>query len=181
MLSILTTTDPQKELFDVVNEKDEVVGSALRSKVHQDKSLIHRSVAVLVFQNNRLYLQRRNETKDTYAGYWTCSCSGHVDIGETYEDAAKRELGEELGLQIEEPLLFLQKKIIRYPAETEYISFFRYNTSVKIVVNATEISEGKFFEFNQKFIDVDLPSLNVTPCLKYICELLIKESSKTSH
>lgn len=178
---LILTTDPQKEVFDVVNEKDEVVGNALRSEVHQDKSLIHRSVAVLVFQNDRLYLQRRSKTKDTYAGYWTCSCSGHVDTGETYKDAAKRELSEELGLQIDAPLLFLKKKIIRYPAETEYISFFRYNTSAKIVVNATEISEGKFFEFDRQFIDVDLPSLNVTPCLRYICECLIKESSKTSN
>src|SRR3990167_10342213 len=167
-MPLTLTTDPQEEVFDVVNEKDEVIGTALRSEVHKDASLIHRSIAVLVFQNNRLYLQRRSETKDTYAGYWTCSCSGHVNAGETYEDAAKRELGEELGLHVEEPLLLLQKKIIRYTKETECISFFRYNTSAEIVANDKEISEGRFFEFNQRFIDVELRSLSVTPCLKYI-------------
>lgn len=180
-MPLTLTTDSQKEVFDVVNEKDEVVGTALRREVHQDTSLIHRSIAVLVFHNNRLYLQRRSETKDTYAGYWTCSCSGHVNTGETYEEAAKRELSEELGFDVEGPLLFLQKKIIRYPGETECISFFRYDTSAEIIANVAEISEGMFFEFNQKFVDVDLPLLNVTPCLNYICKCLIKELSKTSY
>lgn len=177
-MALKLTTDPQDEVFDVVNEQDEVIGTALRREVHQDASLIHRAIAVLVFQNSQLYLQKRSVTKDTYPGYWTCSCSGHVDTGETYESAAKRELAEELGLQIDGPLLFLQKHIIRSPNETEYISFFRYETSAKIIANIMEISEGKLLEFDEKFIDVYLRVLNVTPCLKYICEYLLKKAHK---
>jgi isopentenyldiphosphate isomerase len=37
-----------EEIFDVVNERDEVVGQAPRSEVHA-KKLLHRAVHVLVF------------------------------------------------------------------------------------------------------------------------------------
>lgn len=168
------TTDPQEELFDVVNEQDEVIGSALRREVHRDGSLIHRSIAVLVFQNNRLYLQLRSTTKDTYPGHWTCSCSGHVDRSETYEQAAKREIEEELGLRIDGPLVFLRKDMIRYPHETEYISFFRYDTTAAIEPNLTEISEGRFVNLDEQFVDDELRYLPVTPCLEHICRCLLR-------
>ncbi len=85
------------ELFDIVDAHDRVVGRAPRGEVHA-KNLIHRATHVLLHDaHGRLLLQRRSPAKDTFPGCWDSSCSGHLDAGEDYPEAARRELGEELG------------------------------------------------------------------------------------
>ncbi len=88
------------EWFDVVNERDEVIGRELRRDVHA-RGLWHRSVHVLVFDSaGRVFLQKRSMTKDLCPGLWDSSCSGHLDAGEDYDAAAVRELGEEIGVRV---------------------------------------------------------------------------------
>ena len=100
-----TGTDPlaaqrDDEIFDVVNDRDEVVGQATRAEVHK-RRLLHRAVHVLVFgADGRVFLQQRSRLKDTSPGLWNSSCSGHLDAGEDYDAAAVRELGEEIGLKV---------------------------------------------------------------------------------
>ena len=90
-------TGTEGEWFDVVNERDEVVGRELRHIVHA-KGLRHRAVHILIFNAaGQVFLQKRSQSKDISPGLWTVSCSGHVDSGEEYDPAAMRELGEELG------------------------------------------------------------------------------------
>ena len=91
---------PQKddELFDVVDEQDRVLRQATRAEVHE-QGLIHRAVHILVFNKNRdCLLQKRSMLKDRHPGVWDSSAAGHLDAGENYEDAARRELQEELGI-----------------------------------------------------------------------------------
>ncbi len=86
------------ELFDVVDENDCVVRQATRREVH-DNDLIHRAVHVLVFNKNHdCLLQKRSMLKDRHPGVWDSSAAGHLDAGEDYESAARRELSEELGI-----------------------------------------------------------------------------------
>jgi predicted protein tyrosine phosphatase len=74
--------DMSEEIFDVVNERDEVVGQAPRSEVHRRK-LNHRAVHVLVFNSRgELFLQKRSLKKDCFPGAWDSSASGHLDTGE---------------------------------------------------------------------------------------------------
>jgi isopentenyl-diphosphate delta-isomerase len=86
-----------EEIFDVVDESDRVIGQATRREVHA-RGLRHRAVHVIVHDAaGRVFLQRRSFSKETSPGCWDSSCSGHVDAGEDYATAARRELGEELG------------------------------------------------------------------------------------
>ena len=86
---------PQDELFDLVDGNDVVIGTVKRKDAHSNPALIHRAVGILVFnQKGQLFLQKRSQTKDTYPGYWTISASGHLKPGETYRQAALRELNE---------------------------------------------------------------------------------------
>ncbi|MEM7385020.1 MAG: 16S rRNA (adenine(1518)-N(6)/adenine(1519)-N(6))-dimethyltransferase RsmA, partial [Verrucomicrobiota bacterium] len=78
---------PQKddEVFDVVNEEDEVVRQATRKEVHAN-DLLHRAVHLFVFnKHGELFLQKRSRLKDTHPGAWDSSAAGHLDAGEGYE------------------------------------------------------------------------------------------------
>ena len=87
-----------EEIFDIVNERDEVIGQLPRSQVHAEKHL-HRAVHIFVLNTQgELLLQKRSATKDEYPHCYTSSASGHVSSGETYDETAPRELEEELGI-----------------------------------------------------------------------------------
>jgi len=90
-----------EEIFDVVNDHDEVIGQAPRREVHA-RGLWHRAVHVLVYNaRGQIFLQKRSLKKDTAAGLWDSSSSGHVDSGEDYDPCAVREVREEIGLHLE--------------------------------------------------------------------------------
>jgi len=86
------------EVFDVVDENDDVTGTATRAEVHANR-LMHRAVHVFL-RNKRgdILLQQRSMLKDVHPGDWDSSVSGHLDAGETYEQAAHREIREEMGV-----------------------------------------------------------------------------------
>src|SRR6478672_13109465 len=97
-----------EEVFDVVDEQDQVIGRERRSEVHR-LNLRHRAVHVLVFNSQgEVFLQKRSMSKDTFPGAWDSSASGHLDCGEDYDACAIRELREEIGLRLERcpPRLF---------------------------------------------------------------------------
>ena len=91
--------DIQDELFIVVDEKDKIIGYKTRYECHHNKSYIHRAVDVALFNSKgQLVLQKRSTQKDLYPGYYALSSTGHVSKGESYKQAAHRELQEEMGV-----------------------------------------------------------------------------------
>jgi 16S rRNA (adenine1518-N6/adenine1519-N6)-dimethyltransferase len=91
---------PQRgdEVFDVVDEADQVTGQATRREVHE-QDLLHRAVHVFVVnRHGDLLLQKRSRFKDAHPGVWDSSVAGHLDAGEDYQSAAIRELEEEMGI-----------------------------------------------------------------------------------
>jgi 16S rRNA (adenine1518-N6/adenine1519-N6)-dimethyltransferase len=86
------------EIVDVADEKDDIIGEALKSECHE-KGLWHRGVAIIVKnKQNKILIQKRSPYKEKRPNLLCISASGHVLKGETYEQAAKRELQEELGI-----------------------------------------------------------------------------------
>ena len=164
-------TDDQQELFDVVNERDVIIGTAFRGDVHRNPNLIHRSIAVIVFNDKgEILLQKRSLTKDTYPGYWTASCTGHVRSGESYEEAAAQEMAEELGLAIHPSALqFLFKQPVHFPQESEMMFVYAYRASKEeqslIKFNTEEIECVQFLTIEQILLEY---SAHVTPDLKII-------------
>ncbi|MGQ0657747.1 MAG: NUDIX hydrolase [Chromatiales bacterium] len=93
-----------EEVFAVVNDRDEVIDYRPRSEVHR-LHLRHRATHVLVFNSRGdLLLQKRSPRKECSPGLWDSSAAGHVDRNESYDDCARRELQEELGLGSHVPL-----------------------------------------------------------------------------
>ncbi|MFZ5819018.1 MAG: NUDIX hydrolase [Chloroflexota bacterium] len=86
------------ELFDIVDDDDEVIGQATRSSAHE-RGLLHRGVHVFLFtREGKLLIQKRSAERAQYPSVWDCSVSEHVKAGESYHEAAGRGLFEELGL-----------------------------------------------------------------------------------
>ena len=88
------------EIFDIVDERDVVVGREFRREIHR-RGLLHRAIHIFWLRSDgQLCLQRRSYAKDNCPGLLSSSCAGHVDSGEDYLRAAVRELHEELGVAV---------------------------------------------------------------------------------
>lgn len=145
------------ELFDVVDADDRVVAQARRREVHARK-LNHRAVHILVHDaRGRLLLQKRSMTKDTFPGCWDSSCSGHVDAGETYVEAARRELGEELGWREAVPELRPLLKLSSSPVTGfEFIEVFLLGPLTgPFTLHPEEITEGRWIETTELTACID--------------------------
>lgn len=87
-----------EELLDVVDASDHVVGTISRTRLREAK-VNYRVVHVFVFdRRGRLLVQRLAKDKATRFS-WGSSVAGHVQAGESYEAAARREFEEELGMR----------------------------------------------------------------------------------
>src|SRR5476651_602127 len=134
-----------EEIFDIVNERDEVVGQNTRREVHA-RGLWHRAVHVLVFNaRGEVFLQKRSMKKDIAAGKWDSSASGHLDTGEDYDACAVRELREEIGLAVTRAPERLFKLEPRAKTGWEFVWVYRTEAEGPFVLHPEEIETGGWF------------------------------------
>ena len=131
------------ERFPIVDKKDRIVGFASRSQAHGN-NLLHRAVHILIFNEaGEVYLQQRSRSKDRHPLKWDSSAAGHVAAGESYDETARRELKEELGVAV------ALQKISKLPAapstDHEFIYLYRGIACGDLVPNKSEIETGAFF------------------------------------
>ncbi len=89
--------DPGDALVDIVDLDDNVVAVVTRRQMRAE-NLLHRSVGIAVLDSeDRVLIHRRADSKDVWPGRWDLAVGGVVDAGEGWEDAAVRELAEEIG------------------------------------------------------------------------------------
>lgn len=161
--------DNPQELFDVVNDSDRVIGQITRGEAHKNPNIIHRSVAIGIFNAHReLFLQKRSKTKDLEPGKWTISCSGHVSAGQYYLETAHRELLEELGIDLK--VHPVEKMLCKYPFECEMTYFYQSFNNGPFTLNRDEIDEGRFFrpgeiynKLGEKTLDISLLLRKILP------------------
>ena len=133
-----------EEIFDVVNERNEVIERRPRSEIHRLR-LMHRAVHVLVFNDvGRLFLQKRSPLKDCFPGKWDSSASGHLNAGESYDDCAVREVREEIGLVLNA----VPEKLFEITAcqETgqEFVRVYLCRSNGPFQLREEEVSEGRW-------------------------------------
>jgi isopentenyl-diphosphate delta-isomerase type 1 len=134
-----------EDIFDIVNERDEVIGRERRSVVHA-RGLLHRAVHVLVFNSRgEIFLQKRSMKKDRQPGVWDSSCSGHVDSGEDYNQTALRELGEEIGLHLTAPPQRLFKIDACEETDAEFVWVYQCKNEGPFELHPDEIETGDWF------------------------------------
>ncbi len=149
------------EIFDIVDEDDRVIGRAPRADCHGNPALIHRVSHVLVFNHrNQLLLQKRSRHKDIQPGRWDTSVGGHLEPGESYLDAAYREMREELGID-GVPLTFLYHSKIRNEIESENVATYFARHDGVFQFPPEEIEEIRYWDAGE--IEMALGSGIFTP------------------
>jgi isopentenyl-diphosphate delta-isomerase len=82
----------------IVDCEDRAIGTEEKLQAHR-RPLLHRAFSVFLYDpRGRLLLQRRALDKYHSGGSWTNTCCGHPLPGEDIAAAARRRLGEELGI-----------------------------------------------------------------------------------
>jgi isopentenyldiphosphate isomerase len=139
----------KEEWFPLIDESGLVVGKALRSECHSGSMLLHPVVHLHIFdKQGRLYLQRRSMSKEIQPGKWDTAVGGHVDYGETIEEALCREVREELGITGFEPIHNFTY-LFQSSVEREMVYSYRTIYEGDIVIDPEEIDEGRYWDIDE--------------------------------
>ena len=141
--------DNMEEMFPVVDEEGTVIGRATRGECHNGSRLLHPVVHLHVFNaRGDVFLQKRPEWKDIQPGKWDTAVGGHLDYGETPEEALPREVSEELGITTFTPT-FIGKYVFESQRERElvYVYCTTYNGEIK--PSKDELDGGRFWTMQE--------------------------------
>jgi isopentenyldiphosphate isomerase len=137
-----------EEILDIIDENDTVIRTATRQEV-RDNHLLHRGSCAFVFNSKgEIFVHKRTSTKHLYPGRYDMACGGGVDSGETYEEGAKRELNEELGIKNAE-LKFLFKFRWNDRDQNCISGVYKCIYDEKMNLQEEEIESGSFVTLEQ--------------------------------
>lgn len=159
------TIKENDELLDLVDQNDQVIGTVLKSSAHSNPAFIHREVVVLIFnKKNQTLIQKRSLLKKVDPGKWEVACAGHVGAGEIPEEAAKREVFEELGINIQ-PVFFEKQKVLN-----------DINNESKFYWVYYAIIDDNDFELDKLEVE-EVKWIDVSEVSKYIVSSDVKDTS----
>lgn len=105
----------KEELLPLVDLQGNVIGQATRRECHGGSFLLHPVVHLhIISPDGKILLQLRSASKDIQPGRWDTAVGGHVDPGESIDEALRREVREELGLTD-----FTPEKMAVYPFRSD--------------------------------------------------------------
>ena len=90
------------EIVEILTEDGKETYKRINKTIAHKEGVCHGISAIaLIDKEGRLLIQQRSSNKKTEPNKWDLSGAGHIDVDETPEQAAVRELFEETGINIE--------------------------------------------------------------------------------
>src|SRR5688572_20187427 len=137
------------EMVILVDHNDVAIGTMEKMEAHR-RGELHRAFSVLVFNSKgEILLQKRALRKYHSGGLWTNACCSHPQPGEKMEDAARRRLKEEMGidLQPEYAYKFIYKTVLdQNLVEHEYDHVYKATFNGEPAINKAEVADWKFVD-----------------------------------
>lgn len=138
-----------EEWFPLVDEAGNIIGRATRRECHNGSKRLHPVVHLHIYnKEGDLLLQKRSQTKDIQPGKWDTAVGGHVDYGESIEEALRREAHEELGIKS-----FEAEEIARYVFESdiekELVHTYRTIYEGPFTLNKEELDDARFWRIDE--------------------------------
>lgn len=156
-----------EERIQFVDENDSPIGAGSREEAWQKK--IHHRIVRVILRNEDgcVLIQKRSAQKKSYPNLWTDSASGHVDEGETYEQAVNREMIEEIGIKTE--LKLIGKFLTIEPKGGNQVPIFNMSfegvipKDTRIDMQQEEVSETKWVSLSELKLLMKEGPENFTP------------------
>lgn len=140
-----------KEMLDIYDDKLQKIGIKSRQEVHK-YGLKHKVVQCYIIQKDKngkmVYFQQRAWDKDTCPGMYDIACAGHVDAGEDFIDSMKRELVEEVGIEVDDSKLKYVGTTHEYYKKGECID----DEICEMFI--LEVNNDSFFKINEELLDM---------------------------
>ena len=143
--------------------------TCLKSEAHA-KGWFHPCVHIWFYTpKGDVLVQQRGRKKKTYPLLWDVSVAGHMEAGESAEDAAVREVAEEIGLQIRAADL---QKVGVYKSykvhsksliDAEFLNTYIHPLTVSIdslVPQASEVAALKLISVQEFSAALDQPKMH---------------------
>jgi len=137
----------QDEIVDIVNQNDEVVGTVSKGEAHE-KGLLHRTVIAEIIGSDGKWTLVKQAADRQDADQFVSPVGGHVQSGETLEDALKREASEEYGLSGDFQFKLIGKRIfnreVNGKKENHLFILYEIYTDANPVLNAESVAFERY-------------------------------------
>ena len=141
----------------LVDQEDNAIGTMEKLEAHQ-KGVLHRAFSILLFNSKgEILLQKRSRLKYHSSSLWTNTCCSHPLPSETMEEATRRKLKQEMGIDLQPEFTYkfvykvqLNNGLIEHECDHVFIGTFDGTPAI----NPEEVEDWKFSEINSLRDDI---------------------------
>ncbi len=146
------------ELFEIFDKEGNALGTEKRGIVHR-AGVLHKGIhGYLLDEKGRVFIQKRSQEKENEPGKWDASIAEHLKPGESFEDAFKRGVKEELGVEVKEAEKIGERENLFEKGEIhdrDWVGLFKGKIEGEIKLQKEEVSEVKWIGKEELLKEMD--------------------------